>query len=69
MKICVLTHTYPKFKNDVCAPFMGELCENLQALGHEVTVLTPYTPEFDWKPPQRWILKPPHAIHPYRRSP
>jgi glycosyltransferase involved in cell wall biosynthesis len=28
---------------------MGDICENLQALGHKVTVLTPYTPEFDWK--------------------
>ena len=42
MKICVLTHTYPKFENDITAPFIEDLCENLQALGHEVVVLVPY---------------------------
>lgn len=49
MKICVLTHIYPKFKGDLCAPFMEDICENLQALGHEVTVLMPYTPELNRK--------------------
>lgn len=42
MKICILTHTFPRFKGDTSAPFMGELARGFQDLGHQVTVLTPF---------------------------
>lgn len=43
MKICVLTHTFPKSKKDTTAPFMHALALGLKKAGHEVVVLTPYT--------------------------
>ncbi len=43
MKICIFTHTFPRFPGDNAAPFMGELTEAL-AKKHDVIVLTPYTP-------------------------
>ncbi len=42
MKVCMLTHTYPRFPEDVNGPFIEALAETLQDLGAEVTVLTPY---------------------------
>lgn len=42
MKICILTHTFPRFKGDTSAPFMGELARGFQDLGHQVVVLTPF---------------------------
>jgi len=38
----MLTHTYPRFPEDVNGPFIEALAETLQDLGAEVTVLTPY---------------------------
>ncbi len=43
MKICVLTHTFPKSKKDTTAPFMHALSLGLKKAGHEIIVLTPYT--------------------------
>lgn len=46
MKICLLTHTYPRFPNDTAAPFVESTAETLQKQGVDVTVLTPDTPMF-----------------------
>jgi len=46
MKICVFTHTFPRFKGDNVAPFMGELAEGLSSGGNKVTVLTPFSNGF-----------------------
>ena len=43
MKICLLTHTYPRFPNDTTAPFVESTAETLQKQGVDVTVLTPDT--------------------------
>jgi glycosyltransferase involved in cell wall biosynthesis len=42
MKICIITHTFPRFNGDTAAPFMGELANGLVDNGHKVVVLTPY---------------------------
>lgn len=42
MKICIFTHTHPRFPGDTAAPFMGILSEALAKLGHQVYVLMPY---------------------------
>lgn len=42
MRICIFTHTFPRFPADTAAPFMGSLAEATAKLGHEVFVLTPY---------------------------
>lgn len=47
MKVCMLTHTYPRFPEDVNGPFIEALAETLQDLGAEVTVLTPYDLSFN----------------------
>src|SRR5690349_1814264 len=49
MKICVLTHTFPRFSKDVAAPFMDGVARGLVAVGNEVFVLTPYSSKFSWK--------------------
>ncbi len=46
MRICILTHTFPRSKKDSAAPFMRGLAEGLAQAGNQVTVLTPYSPEF-----------------------
>lgn len=47
MKICVLTHTFPRFSGDVAAPFMDGVSRGLVAAGNEVFVLTPWDPKFN----------------------
>lgn len=42
MKICIVTHTFPKNPNDTTAAFMHPLVLGLKSLGNEVVVLTPY---------------------------
>ena len=42
MKICIFTHTFPRFDGDTAAPFMGELTQAIVSRGHEVFVLAPY---------------------------
>lgn len=44
-KICVLTHTFPRFKNDTTAAFMHPLVLGLKKAGNKVIVLTPYHPQ------------------------
>lgn len=46
MKICVLTHTFPKNKKDFSAAFMKEFADGLVEVGNEVVVLAPYDQEF-----------------------
>lgn len=46
MKICVLTHTFPKNKQDVSAAFMKEFCDGLVLNGHKVILLTPFVEGF-----------------------
>lgn len=47
MKICALTHTYPRFTNDINAPFVESLMEHISQKNNDVSVLTAYDPE--WK--------------------
>lgn len=45
MKICILTHTFPKYINDATsAAFMHPLALGFKQAGNEVTVLVPYNP-------------------------
>lgn len=47
MKICILTHTFPRFKGDaISSIFMERVAQSLVDAGNEVWVLTPYTPLF-----------------------
>jgi len=47
MKVCILTHGYPRFPDDITAPFIESIAETLQQHGGvDVTVLTPDTPRF-----------------------
>lgn len=47
MKICILTHGYPRFPDDTTAPFIESIAETLQQQEDiDVTVLTPDTPHF-----------------------
>lgn len=45
MKICILTHTFPKNINDSTSSFMHTLSLGLQKAGSEIIVLTPYSPQ------------------------
>ena len=47
MKVCMLTHGYPRFPSDTTAPFIESIAETLQKHGVDVTVLTPDTPKLD----------------------
>lgn len=47
MKICILTHAYPRFPDDTTAPFVELTGETLHKHGVDVTVLMPDTPHFE----------------------
>ena len=47
MKVCLITHAYPRFSTDITAPFVEMTAETLQKNGVDITVLTPDTPKFD----------------------
>ena len=47
MKVCLLTHGYPRFPSDTTAPFIESIAETLQKHGVDVTVLTPDTPKLN----------------------
>ncbi|QQS38625.1 glycosyltransferase [Candidatus Woesebacteria bacterium] len=49
MKICILTHTFPRYKNDYAAPFMDGVAYGQTEAGNDVFVLTPYTRGFKRK--------------------
>ncbi len=47
MRICILTHTFPRFSGDMISSiFMSELAQSLANTGNKVWVLTPYTTLF-----------------------
>lgn len=46
MKICILSHTFPRFHGDTPAPFMENLANALAGEGHEIFVLLPYDKKF-----------------------
>jgi len=43
LRVCVVTHTFPRDKKDPTAPFMREFAQGLSQAGADVTVLTPWT--------------------------
>jgi len=47
VRICVLTHTFPRNDQDVAAAFMKEFCDGLVENGNQVVVVTPYDPIFN----------------------
>ena len=47
MKVCTLTHTYPRFTGDINAPFVEQLMEHIARRGVEVSVLTAYDPAWN----------------------
>ncbi len=49
MKICTLTHTYPRFPDDINAPFVEKLMEHIARKGNDVSVITAFDPEWDRK--------------------
>lgn len=47
MKICILTHTFPRFNGDkISSIFMAEVAQSLVDADNEVWVLTPFTPVY-----------------------
>lgn len=50
MKICVLTHVCPRFKNDTVGAFMDGFCGGLQGAGNDVTLFTAYSYDFKRDP-------------------
>ena len=61
MKVCLLTHSYPRFPNDTTAPFVESTAETLQKHGIDVTVLTPDTSKFTRTPADHSV-----NLHSYR---
>lgn len=57
MNICVLTHTFPRFKQDSTAAFMKPFVEGLVEAGNKVIVLTPYVNNFTAKDSHYKIIK------------
>lgn len=49
MKVCILTHTFPRYKKDFTAPFMDGVALGILEAGNEIFVLTPFTPGFKRK--------------------
>ena len=42
LRVCIFTHTFPRYPGDTVAPFMGELAEAIARKGQRVFVLTPF---------------------------
>ena len=49
MRICILTHTFPRNDKDIAAAFMKEFADGLVQNNHKVSVVTPYDKEFKRK--------------------
>ena len=47
MKVCILTHTFPRNEKDVAAAFMKEFALGLVKSGNDVVVVTPYDNAFE----------------------
>jgi glycosyltransferase involved in cell wall biosynthesis len=50
MRVCTLTHTYPRFQDDINAPFVEHLMEHIARHGADVSVLTAYDPAWGRTP-------------------
>src|SRR5258708_5384186 len=48
MKICILTHTFPRFDGDICARCMCGVAKGMAESGHDVFVVIPYNDKFSW---------------------
>ena len=46
MKVCILTHTFPRHKSDAAAAFMEEFSNGLVEAGNKVIVVTPFDRQF-----------------------
>src|SRR3989344_1288759 len=57
MKVCVLTHTFPRFKGDPVAPFMDDFCEGLVGAGNEVVVVAPFDSQYKLSDYQNYQIK------------
>jgi glycosyltransferase involved in cell wall biosynthesis len=64
MRICVVTHTFPRFKGDPVAPFMEDFCKGLAELKHDVYLLTPFDPKFKLKEKRSYKVKLYRYIYP-----
>lgn len=49
MRICVFTHTFPRYPGDPVAPFMKDFALGLAEHGNTVIVLTPYDKNFHYE--------------------
>lgn len=49
MRICILTHTFPRNNQDVAAAFMKGFSDGLVQAGNKVVVITPFDSEFKRK--------------------
>lgn len=49
MKICIITHTFPRNKEDASAAFMEAFANGLVEAGNEVFVITPFDSQFNRK--------------------
>ncbi len=56
MKICIFTHTFPRFTGDNAAPFMGNLAKALGQLGNKVYVLVPFDQKIDFKSENHYTI-------------
>lgn len=67
MRICILTHTFPRYKDDSTAAFMHTLCFGFYKSGANITVLTPFTQELKTKdypyPLQAYKYTWPNSLH------
>lgn len=43
MRICIFTHTFPRFNKDIAAPFMDGVACGIASTGNDIFVLTPYS--------------------------
>ena len=47
MKVCIFTHTFPRYSGDTAAPFMDGVAASIEKTGSRVYVLTPFSGLFD----------------------
>lgn len=57
MRVCIFSHTFPRFPGDTAAPFMGNLAEALAKKGHKVFTLIPFDPQIKFKVKRPYKLK------------
>lgn len=57
MRICILTHTFPRFDGDVAAPFMDGVALGLVENRNKVFVLAPFSPKFKSGIKRKYVLR------------